>query len=1023
MHGSRIYSLAQLVFNTNAITTMKRRFDQSLELIDDLTKAIKAPTDAQVVAAIHALLITTSAQYAADPRALHRAVQSLDTLRTVLLERGIDVRRTVVALARLEVWQSKVERRHAREQHIHDLRIILNDNLDDHEVDYGLLVVGNDTLGLLLRRTGKMTDLEEAKKLFRQVIEYGCQCDDVPATQSARHNLAVTLLDTARGRRTAEFEEAVQYIKELLEEYHLHSEEYRQALLTWTNTALEYPDESARDAALQDAISRLEKTLEETAEPFIGAELKIALAEAYFRCRNGDRSEMFQRAIDKSGEVIKQGSNVSSEQLQKAMLVQQRALVESGSFDTPQARERIIRELNQTRQDIDRDTQLILWASYSNTLGIALTEAGKSAFDCARLAVRVQQETCAVLEKVGAVQQLSIAQAGLAAACASLAEHHDPSWFPRALEVYEQLTSQLAFEANPHRWRVLQTNYARTLCRAGHKTKGLEKANEVLQRDPDDHDPRHLRNVYMVAGSACFELKQWLDALEHFQSALTITNGFLNATQTELAEREELGQITGIPGMVAYCHAQQGRTRLGVEVLERYRACVVARNLERHQTEGYGDADEISERLRQRNEYISQEDTSKFAAQYSDIVPTGPQRAISSTESLDAAWDFERIQQVVKHTERVLVYSVCTPVGSCHFVVGHDSEPYCLFCDVNQQEIENFLYSDDGGKREPLTTLMYFEPQNRNEPRQKAAMNFDDTHWGDLSRRLLEPLAYFLSECHHVRIALIPIGLLAITPMHVMGNIPTPFAASLPHSARLLEALWGERDRRAATTPSLLAIANPTRDLEWSEPEVTEVSARLGIEVQMLCRNDATRNAIQTAIVGKSHLHYAGHATFDRNNPYNAAWRLAGGETLTVEDVLRLREQAGSLGVVTMSACKSGVFEIEKAPDQPIGFQAAWAELGVPSVVAALWNVGDQSGMLLMSKYSEELRRTGDPSLALHEAQRWASQVTYGDTSITELIEKLPANLRTPIIDRQHPPEEKVFTSPYKWACFVCWGV
>jgi CHAT domain-containing protein len=131
---------------------------------------------------------------------------------------------------------------------------------------------------------------------------------------------------------------------------------------------------------------------------------------------------------------------------------------------------------------------------------------------------------------------------------------------------------------------------------------------------------------------------------------------------------------------------------------------------------------------------------------------------------------------------------------------------------------------------------------------------------------------------------------------------------------------------------------------------------------------------------GKSYWHFSSHGQFDWNDVRKSALLMRDAERLTVG---RLLETEGSLGhprLVALSACETGLYDIERNPDEFIGLPATFMQIGAVGVVASLWQVDDLATALLMAKfYDLHLEEGLPPPSALKGAQGWLRQATKAE--------------------------------------------
>ena len=195
----------------------------------------------------------------------------------------------------------------------------------------------------------------------------------------------------------------------------------------------------------------------------------------------------------------------------------------------------------------------------------------------------------------------------------------------------------------------------------------------------------------------------------------------------------------------------------------------------------------------------------------------------------------------------------------------------------------------------------------------------------------------------------------------------------------------------------------------------------------------ATRAAVIQAATGCAFLHFACHGQYDWFTPARSALLLAHDERLTLANVLS-ELNLGSVRLVTLSACETGLMDIRRSPDEYLGLPAAFLQAGAPGVVSTLWPVSDVSSALLMFDFYERLvQKREPPADALAGAQRWLSRATNEELSrfydrhkstgearqaIPAVIAKRQFRLHTTASD----PRARPYEHPYHWAAFTFTG-
>lgn len=183
----------------------------------------------------------------------------------------------------------------------------------------------------------------------------------------------------------------------------------------------------------------------------------------------------------------------------------------------------------------------------------------------------------------------------------------------------------------------------------------------------------------------------------------------------------------------------------------------------------------------------------------------------------------------------------------------------------------------------------------------------------------------------------------------------------------------------------LSSYPEPMTDLPGAEREVAEIAAlvperRATQHVGPAARRAALREALDTA----THVHVAAHGSFDLGDPAASGIELHDGR-FALRDLLDVRPR--DLRVVALPTCWSA--EAAMLPGRArICLPTALLGIGVRSVIASLWEVGDESGPQLMTDLYRRMRELG-PAAALSDAQAvrarsgaprrdWAGFLCYG---------------------------------------------
>jgi CHAT domain-containing protein len=237
------------------------------------------------------------------------------------------------------------------------------------------------------------------------------------------------------------------------------------------------------------------------------------------------------------------------------------------------------------------------------------------------------------------------------------------------------------------------------------------------------------------------------------------------------------------------------------------------------------------------------------------------------------------------------------------------------------------------------------------------------------------------------RIVWLPTGALGILPLGLVQDPSTGLRLVDGYEivyASSLEALASAQKEIAKSITSapatLAAVVNPTGDLEGSEKEGKIVASHFPDKARtVLERAQASPEAVLAALKGKTHWHFASHGTFSWGDARQSALAMHDGKDLSVGRLLET-DGLGRPRLVVLSACETGLYDIQSNPDEFIGLPGAFTALGATGVLGTLWQVSDAATALLIAKFYELHMGEGlAPPTALRRAQLWLRQASSAD--------------------------------------------
>ncbi len=185
---------------------------------------------------------------------------------------------------------------------------------------------------------------------------------------------------------------------------------------------------------------------------------------------------------------------------------------------------------------------------------------------------------------------------------------------------------------------------------------------------------------------------------------------------------------------------------------------------------------------------------------------------------------------------------------------------------------------------------------------------------------------------------------------------------------------------------SLLAVVNPTADLDFTPVEAELIAALFEpMQCRTLIEGEAYPEAVIRTAAGRSYLHFACHGYYSWLDAMQSGLLLADQAPLTVANIITKMDLRATR-MVTLSACETGITEFQQTPDEYLGLPAGFLQAGAPAVVSSLWAVNDLSTMLLMYRfYQHHFQDDLHPAIALRKAQLWLRDITPEE--ISEMFE------------------------------------
>jgi len=524
--------------------------------------------------------------------------------------------------------------------------------------------------------------------------------------------------------------------------------------------------------------------------------------------------------------------------------------------------------------------------------------------------------------------------------------------------------------------------------------------------------------------------KQWAEAVEAYGYALDELDRLYRLQFGRPHKEAWLREAQGLTARAAHAHAERGNLEKAVTVLEHGRALLLSETLERDQAQldrladlGFG---QLAERYREAANLLGGPEPGPDGAQ---LAP--PERLRAARHELQAVISEIR---AVEGYERFL-----DPTNFADVAVAAATAPLAYLAATGAGGLGLLVTADAAVIRVPLPELTlpslqrvvnaYFGAYSLRHYDPGAWLTTLDgvTRW--LWDHVMEPVLAAMAPA--TRVVLVPVGLLGFLPLHAAWvedeRRPTGRRYALddalctyaPNALALATATG-----RTASIPldSLLAIDDPqwnTHPVPHADHEVNAALASVP-RSQRLRHETATKAATLAALKDRAVLHFACHGRADLAEPLASALVLAGGERLTLREVLDHRLPRTRLAV--LSACETAV-PGSRLPDEVVGLPTGLLAAGAAGVVGSLWSVADVSTMLVMVRFYAELRdANAEPAEALRRAQCWVRDKTNADkaASFPDVLALAGADVSAR--HRDFWESAQAHDHPYYWAAFALIG-
>jgi CHAT domain-containing protein/tetratricopeptide (TPR) repeat protein len=722
------------------------------------------------------------------------------------------------------------------------------------------------------------------------------------------------------------------------------------------------------------------------------------------------------------------------------------------------------------------------WAMTENNLGSAYLQLreGNHAANLDLAIAAYEKALCVYTEERYPVDW-AMTQNNLGNAYADLAADQSGTGLERAIECYEAALRVRTAEDFPVDWATTKNNLGNACSRlpAGHPKADPSFAIDCYQaalrvRTPDQL-PADCHQTLNNLAALLFDRQAWDQALVHYEMLVDVAERIRMTALEDVSRRRVLEQTWLGFERGALCALRTRQYTRALALVERGKTRNLADHLWQRETrprsvsardwKEYQDNLAEARELEQSLAEPASASTSERPSDYGLIVPSNDllaQLGLVRTRSRELEKLFamrdpdyvpfapplavENCAELAKANRAVIVDFRVTSAGTYAFLLGPADR------DVSSRQVVEIDDFPAATLRQVVVDwLLHYL-----ERRDSWPLHVEDTT-RELYRRLLAPVHQRLLDLYPAakRLVLVPNLWLNLLPLHAgwwqkrsgpRQYLLDDYEISYAPSCQVLKRSLARELLNPGPARTLFAVQNPDVSMpdslpfsDWEVMKISEVfpeHARLVLEGARANK----KGVLESIVFGEEQL-FSCHGVHDLEKVERSHLRLAGGEKLTTQDVMRLDLSGAKL--VIMSACESAMTDFRDIIDEYQGLPAAFLIAGAQSVIGSLWAVDDFATALLMDRLHFNLYERESPMAkaeALRDAQRWLRDLTADEVdelrrlSIERISAARPGSRTGTRFESRHPSddvrrvfssgqhEDGQFSNPYYWAAFQCIG-
>ncbi len=612
----------------------------------------------------------------------------------------------------------------------------------------------------------------------------------------------------------------------------------------------------------------------------------------------------------------------------------------------------------------------------------------------------------------------------------------------------------------PHDWALIQYDLGLHLQqRQSNLVEAIAAYREALTVFVREEFPENWQNTTMMLARACFDQEYFEAALAHAQDVISHLEDHLQFIGSSIGRIEEVSKIAEMYEIAAFCLSRQEKHQEALLLLEKGRARVLSDTMEmldidisclteeerrnlntwvntikKHEA----DVRRLGMKVRHFNAsprslllQQARANLEKYIRALSDKHPELQRKDFGLTSLADKLGKDTGVVVLLVTTRGAIVFIIRPGM---QVLTGSDT---ISLPRLTRNSVVSLLRGSFDG---PGWLQVYEAFRSLHDGSERA-------HWQSISENLMaqiwidlmKPVSEHL-EFHGLQKAVIvPQGVLHLMPLHAAWRMEggkkrafiDSFITSYAPSLGALSSCLTRTSGSSLYTDDMLAIVNPSGDLQYAELEGAAVTARFG-HVLRWPEGASDKSELMKIASNYSYLHFACHGKLSVDAPWQSAVSVGPNEFLSLDDVLGSMHLARTR-LVALSACDTGQIDIHNAPEEYIGLPSGFLETGAAAVLSTLWSVNDLSTMLLIDEFYGAHRAGADPASSLRQAQLRVRDLRAAD--LVNWLEEMQAiSTHEPRLSYEQfsvlwrhfvslGPEVRPFADPYYWAAFTVTGI